>query len=186
MRIDEITGKLRITPRMVRQAKAFKAQFFVEMPPIDFLRLTTASDEGLETIRQKAEPLYRYNRWAKMGDNPEYNEFLNHLHGEKQYGSIIPPFLNIKISQKTGVLEGHVTSHEGRHRAAAAEKKGAQTICAICLKPDDSILPDVHIGVEYKLNSEYLPQKVSGQFREILVTTDNWKIILDNLLSKVT
>ena len=146
--------------------------------------MTTENDDQIEYIKRKALPLYKYNQFAKMGDNEEYKEFRSKMAGEKMYGADIHPFMDIKITRDdNGIISGgRISSHEGRHRAAAILKTGGTKIpLAIKLKPDDTILPEITWGVEYHLNSTYLPEFVQSQYTSTKFSTSGWEVLMDDL-----
>ena len=131
---------LRITPRMLQQAKGNKCQVIVEIPIVDFLKLTTRTDEQIEQIKKEAKNIRQYNKWAKMADNSEFDAFVNRNREEREYGTIIMPFLDINVEKKT------VIGHEGRHRAAAALASNNSTIpVALCLRGNFHSNPDRRI-----------------------------------------
>lgn len=188
--LAEAKRELRYTDRMFQQAKSMKASFIVKMPPEDFLKLTSTT-EYIEQIKKDALSLYQYNRFAKMGDNPEYAKFVNRNvtnKDEKVFGSIIGPFLIIDIS-KDGFAR--VIGHEGRHRAAALIAQGTKKIpVAIKLRVPYEYVPKRHpehrgMFSEYALTSDDLPSFVTGQFEPVNIFTQNWEIIKDDLMKGI-
>lgn len=194
--LNEVTGHFRATPTMIRHAKSSKAQVFVEMSPLSFLRLTTPDDDAIRSIIADAQPLWKYNRWSKIGDNPEYKKFINgdpearartagpHDEGsESIYGDTIHPFLTIEVRQfQSGDLFGKVVSHEGRHRAAAVMlKRGRRFPVALRLRPGvDLEIPGVpaYENLEYFMGKEFLPVVVRGQYNpNHYAITSEWTIV---------
>ena len=120
-----------------------------------------------------------YNRYAKMGQSPEYTAFISKLAGEQKYGAAVHPFLAIKFDD---AKHAHVSGHEGRHRAAALIAKGGKEMpVALCMRPSEDMLPDVHFGVEYHLNFSYVPKIVKSQYTDATVPTTSWKVIKDDI-----
>lgn len=180
--IKEITGQLRISPRMERNAIDLKAQLIVLMSPEDFLSLTS-SKEHVNQIHQGALPLYRYNQYTKIGDNEKYKDFISKLRGEEQYGSSVHPFLQIEFNNR---LNGVVTGHEGRHRAAALIAKNSKKMpVAILLRDgEDNEEFKNKMDVLYHMTSEHLPKYIQGQFdKNVSILSKNWKIIKDDMLA---
>jgi len=178
--------QLSYTGAMRQNAVGQKCQVVVQMPVLDFLRLTTTDDADIEAIfRKDAHPLDSYNHWNRMGDEPEYaaqvNQGLDRSSKEYKWGRVVGPFLRIEIEPPVGTL-GRVTGHEGRHRAAAVMNAGGKVIpVALCLRPFKGMFPKSW-GPEYELHADHIPMAVHGQFRPVKVTTRNWKVIEPDLL----
>jgi len=174
---------LRQTDTMRRQAKGLKSQVIVEMSPEEFLLMTTSSQSQRRDIMNNAKSLQDYNRWAKAGDDDDFNKRINQgkTSDDDDYvwGSIHMPWLTIKLSD--GGKHGKVVGHEGRHRAAALINSGVDKIqVALQMRPSEDMLPNV-LGKIYYLNSEHIPDKIEGQYSETPYDTTNWKIIKDNM-----
>ena len=182
-KIEEVTGELRITPTMKQNAVSNKCQRLVTMHPLDFLKLTTTT-ETIDMIKKEAKPLFRYNQFAKLGDSPEYVEFLSKLKGEDQweYGAVVHPFLRIDI----GSHDAFVVAHEGRHRAASLLAKGGTEMpVALCLRTTKKHPRDNDTFIIYDLSFENLPYLVGGQYsHSTYVTTRDWKVVQDGMLKK--
>ena len=180
---------LNYTNAMRKNAVGNKCQLIVEMPAVDFIRLTTSGKNEIDQIMKSAKTVDQYNRWSRMGDEPEYEAQVNqgktYTDRDYEHGSIVHPFLNIRIS-KDGKY-GKVVGHEGRHRAAASIHAGQPNVqVAICLKPGENTLPDIHFGVEYHLTSEHLPRLILGQYSDYInEETSGWKILHDDMQKHV-
>jgi hypothetical protein len=178
--------QLSYTGAMRQNAVGQKCQVVVQMPVLDFLRLTTTDDADIEAIfRKDAHPLDSYNHWNRMGDDPEYaaqvNQGIDRSSKDYKWGRVVGPFLRIEIEPPVGTL-GRVTGHEGRHRAAAVMNAGGKVIpVALCLRPFKGMFPKSW-GPEYELHADHIPMAVHGQFRPVKVTTRNWKVIEPDLL----
>lgn len=100
--IKEIAdSSLLLTDTHKRQARGVKSCGFITMTPHDFLLLTTTNGDSLDSIRKSALTLEEYNKFARSGEN------------------ILPPWLDVEVSDEGRLPKGKVSGHEGRHRAAA-------------------------------------------------------------------
>lgn len=177
--------QLRTTPAMMDRAISSKGQVLVEMDPMEFLKLTLPA-EYIGSFLKDAKPLYVYNRYAKIGQNPELGKKLAARTGDPndRYGNTLFPFLNIKISQDGSAK---VTGHEGRHRAAALiNQKVKQMPVLLILRLDYH--PDWNIGydnADYHLTWKRLPDVIYGQrgTSHRAFKTD-WKVLQDDLIGK--
>lgn len=152
---------LNVTERMLSNARANKSTGWLEMPPLDFLRLTVTQPNVFDWIRQEkghTKSLVEYNKYASSGE------------------SVLMPWLDVDIST------GKVLGHEGRHRAIAVHVAGGRKFpVSICLR--ERGYPIYHRRaepeVEYSLRKRYMtkedvPRVFIGQFlhREIDVRTE--------------
>jgi DNA repair protein RadC len=80
-----------------------KASFSVMMSAEAFLKLTTSDNQHFDRIMREALSLGNYNQFSQEGK------------------TLISPLLRINQSGRRG---GHITGHEGRHRAAAILHNG--------------------------------------------------------------
>jgi hypothetical protein len=87
------------------------SNFVIRMPIDDYLKLTTASDINIETIRERGPSYSTIDFDAEPSARFDPEEQLKSQ----------TVFLSVDQS-------GRVVSHEGRHRSALAQKDGAQTI----------------------------------------------------------
>ncbi len=89
------------------------AAFVCVMAPMDFLRLTTTSNEDIDYIMSQ--------------DSPSIEDYRdgNHPHMTRQNHYM--PFLQIVYP------EGKITAHEGRHRAAMVYKAGGKTFPCVLM-----------------------------------------------------
>jgi len=174
---------LRLTPTMKRVAKDNKAQIIVEIPVVQFLEITT-TPEMFREILDQAHTLQKYNRWAKIGDDDDFYQHVNKGRNadNKEYGSIIMPFLKIYLD-KNGI--GQIKGHEGRHRAAALLKSGQEYMpVALMITPYDGMFPNVYNDI-YMITSEHMPNYVVGQYDKNIYATDKWKVIDGDMQSVV-
>lgn len=105
---------LKITPRMLENARANKCAGWLEMNPLDFLRLTTTKPNVFDWIKQEqsdTKSLAEYNQYAASG------------------ASALMPWLDVDMAT------GKVIGHEGRHRAIAVYLANSRAFpVAICLR----------------------------------------------------
>lgn len=179
-------AQLSYTSAMRQNAVGQKCQVIVQMPVLDFLRLTTVDDADIEaTFRKQAHPLDSYNKWNRMGDEKEFaaqvNQGKTSQDKDYEWGRIVGPFLRIDLDPPAGT-SGKVSGHEGRHRAAAVLNAGGKVIpVALCLRPFKGQFPRSY-GPEYELHADHLPLVVQGQFRPVRVRTKDWKPLERDLL----
>lgn len=83
------------TDDQVLQAIDSHAGAFVDMAPIDFLRLTTLDEDHIRKVQSEAHDLAKYEKHMESGKCE------------------VHPFLRIDVKS------GQVVGHDGRHRAAA-------------------------------------------------------------------
>jgi len=81
---------LRLTPTMKHVAKDNKAQIIVEIPVDQFLAMTT-TPEMHKQILDQAHKLQKYNRWAKIGDDYDFDQRVNKNRNDddREYNNII-------------------------------------------------------------------------------------------------
>ena len=94
--------KLLLTSNHKKNAEDGKAVGFIDIDPMDFLKLTTNNKSEIDQIISESESVSFYNEQAKSGNN------------------IIAPFLQFDS------ITGDVNGHEGRHRAGALVKEGVK------------------------------------------------------------
>lgn len=110
-----MTVELKITPTMISQAKGNKMAGMLRMYALDFLRLTVATPNVFDFIRDEVDhtkTVAQYNEFAATGK------------------SIHMPWLDVDMHT------GKVVGHEGRHRAMAVYKEtsGHNFPVGICLR----------------------------------------------------
>ena len=158
MKINEVTPQLRITPTHKSQARSSKFQLIVNMDPRDFLKATTPDQESYDYIISQAQSTVQYNRYAKRGEN------------------ILMPFLVVDL------INGKITGHEGRHRAASLINKGGKKIpVAIRMLPgknEERKYPDVYDPI-YSLTFEDFPDTVRGQSGQGYINKSKLEIVID-------
>lgn len=198
--IMEATPWLRITPTMIDQAKGNKAQMIMEIPIEQFLEMTTSNANQRDEIKQNAKSILYYNKWAKMGHDKDFDARINARNRaawerereeytdvgdfEKEYGSIIMPFLIIQLDDDGRM--GKIKGHEGRHRAASALRAGNRTVpVAIIMKAGKNMFPGEYFGTEYMMYSKHLPGFIQNQYDSGLNSTRNWKILRDDMQKSV-
>ncbi len=94
----------------IDKARGSYGAFIITMHPLDFLKLTTTSDENIAQIQNRSFP-----------DTEEeyYDPTL------KNFGKFEMPFLNVSFPS------GKVHGHEGRHRSAMVLKQGGTKVPVI-------------------------------------------------------
>lgn len=162
--------------------------------------MTTSNAGHRDDIKRNAKSVVDYNKWAKMGDNREFDDRVNARRRaewereqeeytdvgdfEKEYGTIIMPFLVIQLNNDGSL--GKIKGHEGRHRSASALRVGNTTVpVALMMKPGEDMLPDVHFGAEYHLTSEHVPSHIEGQYNGQMYPTKDWTIYMDDMQKHV-
>ena len=102
------TGKLILPASVLSRMKSNKSIGMIQLPPLDFLKLTTPNDERIEEIVDESSTLAQYNEWAK------------------ERVSLLSPWLDISCDDQNQAEKfqrlGKISGHEGRHRAAACLK----------------------------------------------------------------
>lgn len=106
--------KLPLRKGSMRQMRERYGAFVVTMRPIDFLRLTTEDQSGIDDIssHEFAKNVASY----RDGSDPRYNK--------EQYNA---PFL--RVSYPSGRVQGH----EGRHRAAMIMREGGEVFSCMII-----------------------------------------------------
>lgn len=189
--LNEVTPRLRVTDKMRNSARGNNSQVMVEMPPEDFLKLTTGKMVDVDQIGSEAKSLVQYNRYTKAGHSDKYRDFLNRgkTKADQDYtwGSSQHPMLVIEISEQGGKIIGRVSTHEGRHRAAAYMKKGGKAYpVAIQLRGDIRVPGSPNYdSSKWWYNKDYLPGMVKSQYSEEWVNTSHWKVTADQPLRRV-
>ena len=153
-----MNNTLKITDRMLSNARANKMTGWLSMPPLDFLRLTISTSNVFDWIRQESsdtKSLADYNEYASSGD------------------STLMPWLDVDRST------GRVCGHEGRHRAIAVHNAGGTKFpVGICLRVRGYAVyydtPDEDSLRKQFTTKEDVPKVFVGQFnhREIAVNTE--------------
>jgi hypothetical protein len=147
--------RLVVTPEHLRQARGNKFQVVVKMRPEDFLKLTSSDNHGPEYFQQHCKNVTDYNRWAEEGEN------------------IVMPGLWIK--------DDKVSSHEGRHRAAALICAGEKEM-AVALKLDPTEEHQEKYGyweAPYEMKWEDYPRALYGQYGKGIVMKSDMKPVVD-------
>jgi hypothetical protein len=186
-------AKLLLTDEHIAQMRGNKAVGFIEMHPLDFLRLTatpiTASawsgdvdlfDELVsvklhdKTLQKESDEILNNEKElnatlkslaAEILPLSEYNKFA--IEGS----NILPPF--IKVDMETGKVHGH----EGRHRAAALYRADPEALMwvAVILTVDGYAKYYDENRETYKktyLDTDDIPLLLTGEFMNTKVEID--------------
>jgi len=187
--LDEVTAHFRVTPAMLSNARGNSSQVIVEMPPEDFLKLTTHTEEDWVHFLRAAKPLVQYNRYSKMGNDDKYLDWVNRGKDRKdddyELGSRQHPFLMIQIDE-TNPTRGKVMKHEGRHRAAAYMKRGGKSYPVALMLRGDVEIPGKpnYDDSKWWLSAVNLPKTIQGQYTSVNVDTSRWKVTSDQPLRR--
>lgn len=154
---------LMITPYQVKSMMSNKAIAFVPMWPVDFIRLTTSSEEALSQFtspdpdhKGKKATVEDYNEAARAG-------YIN-----------LAPWLTVEMKS------GRVVGHEGRHRMAALYRSNPEAYGWVAFevtnpegyrvyyveKPYD---PETGRSPRHYLTVDVIPSVLKGQFRPVEV-----------------
>lgn len=135
------SATLLITPKMEKQAYQNVCQVIADIDIDTFLELTTNSRSDIIWLEDTAQPLEKYNYYARTGE------------------TLVMPMLQIDADK------GKVTSHEGRHRAVALRKEGARKMpVALQIRGKskskyDYVLEDLGTGVRGQYGRGYMLTK---------------------------
>lgn len=99
------------TDDQVLQAIDSHAGAFVDMAPVDFLRLTTLDEDHIRKVQSEAHDLAKYEKHMESGKCE------------------VHPFLRIDVKS------GQVVGHDGRHRAAAILSSDPDAAMRVALIP---------------------------------------------------
>jgi hypothetical protein len=148
---------------MLDNARGNKCVGWLNINPLDFLRLTTTKPNVFDWIKQEesdTKSLADYNSYAASGK------------------SILMPWLDVDMHT------GKVLGHEGRHRAIAVYLANSHKFpTAICLRDRGYPVyytqpyPDPMDLVKKFMTKDDVPKVFTGQFvhREVAVQTDTMK-----------
>ena len=112
---------------------------FYEIPPLDFIRLTTGRVADVSWFLKNCETTRQYNEW----------------------GSRIHPFLLVTPS-------GKIVGHEGRHRAAALHRDHPDSLFTIVIAADERAYSnDPRWGWRWKRQLP-VPKVLHGEFNDVV------------------
>ncbi len=135
--------RLPLIAQQVRRIRGSYAGFIITMRCEDFLRLTTTSDDQIETIKQRPFPYTK----------DEYEEVMTHT---TNFGRYDLPFLNVSFPS------GKVKGHEGRHRTAYVMSRGGDRVPVVIYpKEEDSFTPEV---IYYDEEGHRTERRIDGHY----------------------
>jgi hypothetical protein len=157
-------NKLKITPTMISNAKNNKMVGFIEMNPLDFLRLTVNTPNVFDFIRQEKDhtkSLEDYNQFATSGK------------------SIHMPWLDVDM------YTGKVVGHEGRHRAMSVINADGRVIpVGICLRErgypvyyKENKVEGEYRWIKRFMSKSEVPPVFIGQFVHREIKVDSTKMV---------